>query len=98
MRSWRTNLGGAIGTLGTGLSGLATAGTVVQFNGSGNVSKLNIYLIAIGAILSCIGKAVDSLFAADKAEVSKALAEHAAQIIQIKGDTTQLSAEVHGKV
>jgi hypothetical protein len=50
-----------------------------------------------GTIINLLGKFFSNLFAADSKAVQKALNEHTDAIAQIKGDTTQLSKEVHDK-
>lgn len=62
MKNLRTTIGGAIGILGTGLVGIGVGG---QLSTSGEHSKFLWWLSCAGWILSCVGKAVDSLFAAD---------------------------------
>lgn len=98
MSNWRTNLGGAIGTLGTSLAGVGTVTSLVQLNNGGGPSKFVLYCTAAGFVLGCIGKSVTALFAADAKEVDRKLEEHSQQIAQVKGDTAQIKrAQDDGK-
>jgi hypothetical protein len=65
MRNWRTNLGGALGTLGTALVGI---GVVPQLSGVPN--KFLTYTAVAGFFLSAFGKFFHALFSADAANVS----------------------------
>jgi len=88
MKSIKTTIGGALGTLGTSLSGVASISAMSQFNGSGNITKFTMACVATGTLLSCLGKFFTALFAADNSEVQRRLVDHDAQIAQIKEDTT----------
>jgi hypothetical protein len=93
MTNWRTNLGGAISVLGTGLIGISV---VPQL--AGVASKLLLYCTVAGFVLSAVGKAVTALFAAD----AKSVAVAQTQIAELQlrsnivpnaiesGDTSQL--------
>lgn len=91
MKSIKTTIGGALGTLGTTISGFGTLSALNQFNGTGNISKMTFYFVVAGFVLSAIGKFFTALFAADNSEVQKALADHAGQIAQIKSDTAKFT-------
>ncbi len=88
MINWRTNLGGAIGTLGTSLAGVGTITSLVQLSNGGGPNKFVLGCTASGFILGCIGKSVTALFAADAKDVASVLQEHANQINQLKADTS----------
>lgn len=65
MKNWRTNLGGALGVLGTALVGV---GVVPQLGGSS--SKLLTYTAIAGFFISAFGKFFHALFAADAKTVA----------------------------
>jgi hypothetical protein len=67
MKNWRTNLGGALGALGTTLVGV---GVVPQLNG-GTPSKFLTYVSVAGFVISAFGKFFTALFAADAATVTR---------------------------
>jgi len=94
MKSWKTTIGGSLETLGTGIRDLSTISAVVQFNGSGNIATLNLWLILSGSILCMVGKFFSSLFAADASEVQKQFAAQANDIAQVKGDTASVTRTV----
>lgn len=96
MKSIKTTIGGALGTLGTTLTGFGTLSALNQFNGTGNISKMTFYFVVSGFVLSAIGKFFTALFAADNSEVQRALADHEARISKVAGDTTQLTREIRG--
>ena len=60
MTNWRTNLGGALGTLGTALVGI---GVVPQLGGT--PSKFLTYTAVAGFFISAGGKFFTALFSAD---------------------------------
>lgn len=64
--NWRTNLGGALGTLGTALVGV---GVVPQL-GSDTQSKLLTYTAIAGFFISASGKFFTALFSADAKTVA----------------------------
>lgn len=89
MTNWRTNLGGALGVLGTTLIGV---GVVPQL--AGTQSKLLTYTATAGFFISAAGKFFHALFAADAAEVAKATTNIAGlqnDVAQIKGDTAAIT-------
>lgn len=63
-KNWKTNLGGAIAVTGTGL---IAVGVLPQLSGT-HSDVLWIVALA-GFILSCIGKGITALFAADASTV-----------------------------
>ena len=64
-KHWQTNLGGAIGIVGTSLIGI---GIVPQL--SGVPSKFLTYTAIAGFILSALGRGLTALFAADASTVN----------------------------
>ena len=64
MKNWRTTIGGAVSVLGTSL---IAGGILPQLNGA--PSKLLTYTAFTGFVLSCVGKFLTALFAADAAQV-----------------------------
>ena len=75
MKSWRTNLGGAISITGTSLIAIGTLPQLSQL--SPNTAVLTPHQLAAlwyvalaGFILSGVGKGVTALFAADSAAVN----------------------------
>lgn len=81
-------LGTLLEQFGVGLRDLSVVGMGVQFNYSGNISKLNFYFIVIGMVLSLAGKTIAGAF--PPAVVQKALAVHDEQIKQLANDTAQI--------
>jgi hypothetical protein len=69
MKNWQTNLGGAIGIVGTSLIGI---GIVPQL--SGVPSKFLTYTAVVGFILSALGRGLTALFAADAKVVNNVAA------------------------
>lgn len=65
MKNWRTNLGGALGALGTTLIGV---GVVPQLGGT--PSKFLTYTAVTGFFISAAGKFFTALFSADAANVA----------------------------
>lgn len=65
MTNWRTNLGGALGVLGTTLIGI---GVVPQL--SGTPSKFLTYTAIAGFFISAAGKFFHALFSADAKTVT----------------------------
>jgi len=90
VKNWKTTLGGSIETLGAGLRDATLITSLGQLGVGEDFHKLNFYLAVTGVIVTLIGKFFSNLFAADATAVNRQLAEHTAEITQIKGDTTQL--------
>lgn len=91
MTNWRTNLGGAIGTLGGGLRDLGVVWMGVNFSDPGGVAtRMSIWMIIIGSILSAIGRSVTALFAADAKEIQVQLDAHSQQIQSIASETKEV--------
>lgn len=67
MTNWRTNLGGALGALGSALVGV---GVVPQLAGTPN--KTLTVIATIGFTISALGKFFTALFAADAKSVATA--------------------------
>lgn len=67
MNNWRTNLGGALGALGSALVGV---GVVPQLAGTPN--KTLTVIATIGFVISATGKFFTALFAADARNVATA--------------------------
>lgn len=89
MTNWRTNLGGALGALGTTLIGV---GVVPQLGGT--PSKFLTYMAVSGFIISALGKFFTALFAADAATVASTSAkviDLQNQVAQVKGDTATVN-------
>ena len=89
MINWRTNLGGAIAVTGTSLIGIGVLPQLSQLNPkTANILSAFqldcLWWIAVtGFVLSCIGKGVTSLFAADAAAVNQKVAQVAQAIDKI---------------
>lgn len=88
MASWRTNLGGAISTLATALTGTGVLGLHSGYNHT-NVMWWTAFS---GFVLSGVGKAITALFAADAADVRNLRAQTATAIST--GDVTPLTANI----
>ncbi len=98
--NWRTNLGGAISVTGTGLIGIGVLSQLSQLSPKTQVlspEQLAVmwYVALSGFVLSCVGKGVTALFAADakaldqtKQQTQAALTDLQSQISQVKNDTT----------
>jgi len=95
--SWRTTFGGSVENLGSSLRDVTLLTSLAQVASGDELHKLNLYITVAGIILCQAGKFFSNLWAADNASVVKALAEHANDIAQLKGDTSQLAKEVHDK-
>jgi len=65
MTNWKTNLGGAVGTLGTTLIGVGVLG-------GANVKYQAVcwWVALVGFIISALGKSLTALFAADATTVN----------------------------
>lgn len=81
--NWRTNLGGALGALGSTLVGV---GVVPQL--AGTPSKVLTVIATVGFIISAMGKFFTALFAADAATVSNRVNDLQNQLNAVKSDTT----------
>jgi hypothetical protein len=90
-------LGGSLETLGSGLRDATLLTSLAQVGTGDELHQINLWLAIAGTLINMLGKFFSNLFAADNASVQKALNEHTDAIAQIKGDTTQLSKEVHDK-
>lgn len=86
MTNWRTNLGGALGALGSTLVGV---GVVPQLSGTPN--KTLTVIATIGFVISASGKFFTALFAADAKASAQAVADLQNQISAVKNDTAQIS-------
>lgn len=84
MKSWRTNLGGAVGTLGTALVGVGVLGHM----GNEAYSRILLWIALIGFVVEAIGKSLTALFAADAADLVE-LQRKTVQAIDT-GDTKRL--------
>ena len=83
MSNWKTNLGGAVSTLGTSLIGVGVLGNMTD----GPHSKLLWYMAATGFVCSAVGKSLTALFAADASAV-KDLAE---RVQNVEDNTNQIT-------
>lgn len=76
----RTNIGGAVGTIGTSLIGVGVLAQLTQLAPSGSSMlsphqlALMWYVALVGFILSAIGKGLTALFAADATVVNNVAA------------------------
>jgi hypothetical protein len=64
MSNWKTNLGGAIGMIGTGLIGIGVLG-----GANPKYQAVCWWIALIGFVISAFGKGLTALFAADAATV-----------------------------
>lgn len=71
MNHWQTNIGGAVGTLGTALIGVGVLGNLTK----GPHAALLWYIALAGFFLSALGKFLAALFSADAKTVNNVAAE-----------------------
>ena len=67
MTNWKTNMGGAVSTLGTSLIGVGVLGNMTD----GPHSKFLWYTAAAGFVCSAVGKSLTALFAADASQLKQ---------------------------
>ena len=68
MTNWRTNLGGAISTLGTTLIGVGVLGSM---SNDKSHAELLWWVAFVGFCISAVGKMLHALFAADASRVNE---------------------------
>lgn len=90
--NWRTNLGGAIGVTGTGLIGIGVLTQLSQLSPKTNMLSDNQlaamwYVALAGFILSCVGRGITALFAADAKQLEINHQQTVAAINEIKQQT-----------
>lgn len=68
MKNWRTNLGGAVSTLGTTLIGVGVLGTM---DSDERRAGLLWWVAFVGFCISAVGKMLTALFAADAVAVKQ---------------------------
>jgi hypothetical protein len=75
MKNWRTTIGGAVSVLGTSLIGVGLLSQLTQISPASKTILTDGQIVAmwwvalVGFILSCVGKFLTALFAADAAQV-----------------------------
>lgn len=79
MSNWRTNIGGAIGAMASGLTGVGVLG---QF-ASTEHKELLFWMAVLGFVSSAVGKCLTALFAADARELKRV-----SDAVKDTGDTT----------
>ena len=84
--NWRTSLGGAIAITGTSLIGVGVLPQLLPASNNplSHTQLGALWWVALGGfVLSCVGKGVTSLFAADSVAVAKQITTVAAAVDKI---------------
>jgi len=96
MTNWKTNLGGAIGIIGSSLFGIGSLTQLTQLSPNSTIlspHQLAVlwYVAVAGIVISAIGKGLTSLFAADAAALKQVVEKTEVIAQKTEANTNQIA-------